>query len=212
MRSSIGFWDRAPFHPARELVGSFRVIAMDQRNAGQSRAPVSASDGWHSYTADHVALLDHLRIERCHLLGGCIGASFALSLLTVAASRVTAAVLQQPIGLGADNRGLFHQMFDGWAEELVRTRPDVTAGALAGLRAHLYDGDFVFSVSRDAVRESAVPLLILRGDDPYHPAGTSEEIAHIARRGELVPRWKQGDEVGRAVARVKAFFEKNVPP
>jgi pimeloyl-ACP methyl ester carboxylesterase len=211
MRSSIGFWDRMPFHPVRELAGSFQVVAMDQRNAGQSRAPVNASDGWRSYTSDHLALLDHLGMERCHVLGGCIGGSFALSLLTVAPSRVAAAVLQQPIGLGGGNRGLFHQMFDGWAEELVRTRPDVTPDALAGLRANLYDGDFVFSVSPDDVRSSAAPLLVLRGDDPYHPAETSEEIARIARRGELISRWKEGDEVGRAVARVRAFFEENVP-
>ena len=35
----------------------FRVIAMDQRNAGASRAPVSADDGWHTYTRDQLALL-----------------------------------------------------------------------------------------------------------------------------------------------------------
>jgi hypothetical protein len=50
---------------------------MDQRNAGgRSRAPVTAQDGWHSYAADHIALLDHLRIDRCHLFGQCIGGSF----------------------------------------------------------------------------------------------------------------------------------------
>jgi hypothetical protein len=36
---------------------SFRVIAMDQGNAGgQSRAPITAQDGWHSYTGDHIGL------------------------------------------------------------------------------------------------------------------------------------------------------------
>src|SRR5262249_25360438 len=78
MRSSIEFWSKSPFDPTRELAGDFRVIAMDQRNAGQSRAPLSASDGWHSYAADHLALLDHLKIDRCHVLGGCIGGSYHL--------------------------------------------------------------------------------------------------------------------------------------
>jgi pimeloyl-ACP methyl ester carboxylesterase len=211
MRSSLDFWNRTPFDPVRELAGSFRVVAMDQRNAGQSRAPVSAADGWHTYASDHVALLDHIGIERCHLLGGCIGGAFALRLAVSVPSRVTAAVLQQPIGL-ADNQGAFHEMFDGWAGDLARSRPDVTPDALAGLRANLYDGDHVFfSVSRDEVRNTRVPLLVLRGNDLYHPAAASEEIARIAPRGELVSSWKEGQDLARAVARVKAFLAEQTP-
>src|SRR3954447_24950799 len=69
MRSNMSFWRRTPFNPVLELGAEFRVIEMDQRNAGASRAPVSASDGWHSYVADHLALLDELGVARCHLLG-----------------------------------------------------------------------------------------------------------------------------------------------
>jgi pimeloyl-ACP methyl ester carboxylesterase len=43
----------APINAISELAGGFRVIAMDQRNAGgRSRAPITAADGWHTYTAD----------------------------------------------------------------------------------------------------------------------------------------------------------------
>jgi pimeloyl-ACP methyl ester carboxylesterase len=158
-----------------------------------------------------VALLDHLGIERCHALGGCIGGAFALSLLTVAPSRVTAAVLLQPIGLGHDNRGVFHDLFDSWASELGPTRPDLMPEALAGMKRNLFDGDFVFAVSRDDVRRASVPILVLRGNDVYHPSETSEEIARIAPRGELIASWKEGDDVARAVARVKEFLTENVP-
>jgi len=68
MRSSIPLWERSPFHPIRELSSKFRVIAMDQRNAGQSSAPLEASDGWETYTSDHLALLDELEIATC---SGC---------------------------------------------------------------------------------------------------------------------------------------------
>src|SRR5262245_38199131 len=79
LQSIIDVWNgpSAPVNPTTEFAGNFRVIAMDQRNAGgQSRAPISAGDGWHTYAADHIALLDHLRIDRCHLYGQCIGGSF----------------------------------------------------------------------------------------------------------------------------------------
>jgi pimeloyl-ACP methyl ester carboxylesterase len=211
MRSSIPFWDRAPFHPVRELSAQFRVIAMDQRNAGLSRAPVTESDGWDSYASDHLALLDHLGVERCHLLGGCIGGAFSLRLIRTAPQRVSAAVLQQPIGLGDDNRGSFHRLFDDWAKEVFRRRSDVTPPALAGLKANLYGGDFVFSASRDDVRRSSVPLLVLRGNDVYHPPQVSEEIVRIAPRAELVTSWKEGDDLVRAVARVRDFLIANTP-
>jgi pimeloyl-ACP methyl ester carboxylesterase len=212
MRSSIAFWQKMPYDPIAELSPHFRVIAMDQRNAGASRGPVAASDGWHTYAADQLALLDALGVERCHLLGGCIGGAFALELIKSAPTRVAAAVLQQPIGDSGSNRELFRSMFDDWAEELVKNRSDVTAPALAGLRANLYDGTFAFSATRDDVSHCPLPLLVLRGDDQYHPAAVSEEIARVAPRAELVPKWKTGDDVAHAVSRVLAFLSENTPP
>jgi pimeloyl-ACP methyl ester carboxylesterase len=84
LQSVIEVWSQpsAPINPTTEFADKFRVIAMDQRNAGgRSRAPISAGDNWDAYTADHIALLDHLRIDRCHLYGQCIGGSFILNLI-----------------------------------------------------------------------------------------------------------------------------------
>ena len=70
LRSVIDVWGQpsAPINPTTEFAANYRVIAMDQRNAGgQSRAPMTAQDNWDSYTDDHVAVLDRLRIDRCHL-------------------------------------------------------------------------------------------------------------------------------------------------
>src|SRR4029453_18729699 len=72
LMSVIDVWNQpsAPVNPITEFGADFRVIAMDQRNAGgRSRAPITAQDGWHSYLADHIALLDHLEIDQCHLYG-----------------------------------------------------------------------------------------------------------------------------------------------
>jgi pimeloyl-ACP methyl ester carboxylesterase len=211
MRSTMEFWRRTPFNPVAALSSHFRVIEMDQRNAGASRAPISASDDWSTYAADQLALLNELGVERCHLLGGCIGGAFALKLISVAPSRVASAVLQQPIGNSGTNRETFRTLFDGWAQELSQARADVTTEALTQMESNFYDGDFVYSVPREVVMSCPVPLLVLRGDDQYHPAAISEEIARIAPRAELIQKWKTGDEVAHAVARVLSFLLENTP-
>jgi hypothetical protein len=61
------------------------------------------------------------------------------------------------------------------------------------------------------VRTTRAPLLVLRGNDLYHPPETSEEIARLAPRAELVPSWKEGDDLARAVSRVKSFLASYTP-
>ncbi|HET7539724.1 MAG TPA: alpha/beta fold hydrolase [Polyangiaceae bacterium] len=211
MRSARAFWQRAPFDPVREFSPQYRVISMDQRNAGGSRAPITAADGWHSYAEDQLALLDELGVERCHLLGGCIGGAFALSLIARAPERVSCAVLQQPIGYSGSNRQVFYELFDGWAAELKQTRSDIPEAALAPFRSHMYDADFVFSVSREVVATCPVPLLVLRGNDVYHPSSTSEEIVRLAPRAELIQDWKTADHLPAALSHVRRFLSEHSP-
>lgn len=214
MRSAISFWSRAPFNPITEFSSHYRVIAMDQRNAGGSRAKITAEDGWHSYADDQLALLDELQVERCHLLGGCIGGAFALSLIARAPARFSAAVLQQPIGYSGSNRQVFYELFDGWLAELELSpdrRSDISAGASLPFRSRMYDGDFVFSVSRESVAACPVPLLVLCGNDVYHPSSISEEIVRLAPRATLVPDWKTGDHLPAAVACVRQFLSEHSP-
>ncbi|HYA34505.1 MAG TPA: alpha/beta hydrolase [Candidatus Binataceae bacterium] len=211
MRSSIEFWKRSPFDPTVELARDFRVIAMDQRNAGRSRAPITASDGWDSYASDHVALLDHLKVARCHAMGGCIGSSYSFGLIKAAPDRVSAAVLQNPIGLSPVNRPMFLEMFNGWAGALKSERPEIDESAFGPFRDRMYGGDFVFNVSRDFVRALKTPLLILCGSDDYHPTSISEEIAKLAPNAEFVRTWKTPDVVKEAVARVREFLKSHTP-
>src|SRR5258708_39385858 len=73
MRSAVSFWERTPWNPIEQLAPHYRVIAMDQRNAGKSAAPVRATDSWHAYTPDQLALLDHLAVHRFHPAEMCTG-------------------------------------------------------------------------------------------------------------------------------------------
>jgi pimeloyl-ACP methyl ester carboxylesterase len=209
MRSSIEFWHRSPFDPTVEFARDFRVIAMDQRNAGRSQSPVGPDDGWETYAADHLALLDHLSIRRAHLMGGCIGSSYSLGLIKLAPERIGAAVLQNPIGLSPENRLAFVEMFDGWAKDLKKVRPELSEQALSAFRDRMYGGDFVFSVTRDFVRACRTPLLVLAGDDLYHPTPIAQEIARLAPNAELVMKWKTPDATPAAVARVREFLKSH---
>ena len=192
MRSAIDRWQLSKIKAVDVLASRFHVIVLDQRNAGRSKAPVTADDGWGDYTADHLALLDHLEVERCHLLGVCIGGSFGLSLIRAAPERVSRAVLIQPIGNSGHNRREFYALFDGWASDLPQAaRPD--DAALASFRSRLYDGDFVYSVTRDFVKQCPTPLLVLMGDDVYHPASISREVVELAPHARLIEDWKEGE-------------------
>lgn len=211
MRSMIDVWRRSPFDPTKELVSDFRVVAMDQRNAGRSRAPITGEDDWSAYTRDHVALLDHLGIGRCHVMGGCIGSSYCLGLCRVAPERVSAAVLQNPIGLSEGNRASFYGMFDEWAREIAPRHPEATDASLAAFRERMFGGEFVFSASRDFVRACRTPLLVLAGDDDFHPAAIARELADLARDAELIQAWKSPEVVAETVRRVRAFLQAHTP-
>jgi pimeloyl-ACP methyl ester carboxylesterase len=211
MRSSIEFWSKSPFDPTKELASTFRVIAMDQRNAGKSSAPLTAADGWETYTADHLALLDHLGIKRCHLMGGCIGSSYCLGVIEAAPERVSAAILQNPIGLSARNREMFYAMFDGWAEVVNKERGRLDAASLREFRERMYGTDFVFNVSREFVRSCKTPMLILCGTDDYHPTETSREIAALAPNAVLAEHWKSPETIDVTVKRVREFLVSHTP-
>src|ERR1700676_1708418 len=103
MESAIEMWAGATINPLALYSDGFRLIAMDQRNAGRSFGPLESSDPWGAYARDQLALLDHLGIDRFHVIGCCIGGSFALKLIEQAPERVTAAVLEQPIGIADGN-------------------------------------------------------------------------------------------------------------
>src|SRR6185312_4297236 len=114
MRSTITRWDAMELQPRGVLTEGYRLIAMDQRNAGESRAPITASDSWTDYAQDAIGLIDHLGLERFAMWGRCIGPSFAmkaLELLGPRADRVSALIDHAPIGLTPTNRGHFMHGF-----------------------------------------------------------------------------------------------------
>jgi pimeloyl-ACP methyl ester carboxylesterase len=213
LQSTIEVWSRpaAPVNPITEFAATFRVIAMDQRNAGgRSRAPISAQDGWPTYAADHIAVLDHLGIDRCHLYGQCIGGSFIMSLLKAQPQRIASAVLAQPIGrVGAMGPGRSAR-FNGWAETLT-DHPEATPAVLDAFHQNLYGPGFVYSVDRAFVSSVQTPCMVLAGNDEAHPLPISEEVAKLLPKCEFIREWKQGQALADATVRIKEFLVKHTP-
>jgi pimeloyl-ACP methyl ester carboxylesterase len=213
LQSTIEVWSRpaAPINPTTELTEGFRVIAMDQRNAGgRSRAPITAKDGWHTYTGDHLALLDHLGIGRCHVYGQCIGGSFILSLLKAQPERVACAVLAQPIGRVGPMAPGRSARFEAWAATLT-DHPEATPEVLDAVYQNLYGPGFVYCVDRAFVATLATPCLVLAGNDEAHPLPISEELAKLLPKCELIHEWKTGPALTTARTRVKEFLAKHTP-
>jgi pimeloyl-ACP methyl ester carboxylesterase len=166
LRSRIEMWHAPAEGPARpwndwteELASRYRVIAMDQRNAGRSRGAIAADHGWHTYAADHLALMDHLGFKRFHTLGGCIGSSYCLKLCEVAPARVSAAVLQNPIGLHPEFPDYFPGKSCRMVEGATRGAARACRGSGAKLRAK-YVGQGI-RLQRDAGVCSAVCRAVL---------------------------------------------------
>ena len=202
MRSSIEAWASRPWSPLDRLT-EYRLIAMDQRNAGHSTAPVSAQDGWDTYTADQLGLLDHLGIDDFRVLGMCIGGPYSMGLIHAAPERVRGAVIFQPIGLDG-NRKLFFDLFDTWASELAPGHPEADAAAWAAYRQAMFGGDFMFNTSRSDAAACTTPILLFMGDDPYHPQSISRALAELAENVTFVEDWKTDFETTERV--VKSFL------
>jgi pimeloyl-ACP methyl ester carboxylesterase len=218
MRSRMEMWHAPNDGPPRVwsdwtevLASRFRVIEMDQRNAGESRGAIAADHGWHTYAGDQLALLDHLGIERCHTLGGCIGSSYCLKMIEIAPERTSAAVLQNPIGLNPEFPTYFPESFKEWAAEQKAERPELKDAALASFGARMWDGDFVFAVDRGFVKGCATPCLVLPGNDKPHPAVTGQELIDLLPNRDALKDWKGPEHIDAQRRAVVSFLERHTP-
>lgn len=206
MRSAAALWEGAPWNPVTELAATHRVIVMDQRNAGGSTAPVTGTESWTTYTADQLALLDHLGVDRFCVVGMCIGGPFVLGLLQAAPQRVAGVVALQPIGLDG-NRDAFREMFDGWATEIAPQHPEAGPQEWTAYREALYGGDHtLFSVPESFLPTITAPLLVLQGDDRYHPRSASRLLASAVPGAMFVERWKDPADLPAAREAIAQFL------
>jgi pimeloyl-ACP methyl ester carboxylesterase len=212
------FTTTSPFDPIAEFKGEYRTIASDLRNAvgGQSTGPIEADRPWDSYTDDHLGLMDHLKIDKFMVMGFCIGGPFIWNLLRRAPDRVIAAVLAQPSGSRPEARDMFYEgNMKGWGPALVAKRPEITMDQVDKFLNKMYrtNPDFVFTVTRDFVRNCQTPVLILPDDIPAHPYAVAMEAAMLAPKAEVsMFPWKEPKErIPLAVRQIHSFLRAHRP-
>ena len=207
-----------PFNPIDEFKNEYRCIAADLRNAnaGQSSGPLEIDRPWDAYTDDHIGLMDHLRIDKFMVMGFCIGGPFIWNLLKRAPNRVMAAVLAQPSGFRPEMPTLFYDNnMTGWGPDLVKRRPEITMETVEKFLTKMYrtNPDFVFTVTRDFVRNCQTPVLILPDDIAAHPYAVAMEAAMLAPKAEVsMFPWKEPKErIPLAIRQIRSFLRAHRP-
>src|SRR4051794_40916845 len=207
-----------PFNAITEFQDEYRCIAADLRNAngGESSGPLEVDRPWDAYTDDHIGLMDHLGIKNFLVLGYCIGGPFIWNLLKRAGDRVVAAVLTQPSGSRPELRDFFYDNnMKGWGAELVKRRAGITMETVDRFLTKMYrtNPDFVFTVTRDFVRQCQTPVLILPDDVPAHPCAVAMEAAMLAPKAEVsMFPWKEPKErIPLAVRQIRSFLRAHQP-
>ncbi|MDP6144730.1 MAG: alpha/beta hydrolase, partial [Acidimicrobiales bacterium] len=208
MRSANDLWLNMPWNPRESLVENFELIGMDQRNAGKSTAPITPNDDWDNYTADQLALLDHLGIEKCHVLGMCIGGPFIAGLLKAAPERFLSAVMLQPVGMD-ENQQAFYDMFNNWSADMTKNGATIEPKIITQFRGNMWDGDFLLTVTEEDVKQFETPILLFMGNDLYHPESISRKIASLAPNLTFVEQWKNPEDLERTDKAIRFFLTQH---
>jgi pimeloyl-ACP methyl ester carboxylesterase len=207
-----------PFNSIEEFKGEYRCVAADLRNAnaGQSSGPLEIDRPWDSHTDDQLGVMDHLGINKFMVMGFCIGGPFIWNLLKRAPDRVVAAVLAQPVGFRPEMPTFMYDgSMTGWGPDLVKRRPEITMDMVQKYLTTMYrtNADFVFTVTRDFVRNCQTPVLIMPDDVPAHPYAVAMEAAMLAPKAEVsMFPWKEPKErIPLAVRQIHSFLRAHRP-
>jgi pimeloyl-ACP methyl ester carboxylesterase len=218
LNSKMSNWQTAVINVMQEFKNDFRCITMDQRNAvgGESTGPIPVDDPWGAFAEDQLGVMDHLGIRQFLFFGNCIGGPFALKLMERAPERVVAAVLSQPVGHRPENPGVMYKSgLDGWAPEFRKAHPEVSMETIQKYLHNLYEvrPNFVYSVSREFVRNCQTPMLVLPDDTPAHAYQAAIDVASLAPNAEItVYPWKEPPELkARTINRVRNFLKAHQP-
>src|SRR5258708_36932509 len=217
LNSRVSNWPTAVFNAPEAFKNDFRCITMDQRNAigGESTGPIPTGNPWDAFADDQLGLMDHLGIREFFYMGYCIGGCFAGKLLQRAPQRVVAAVFCQTVGHRPELPDyMYNSGRDVWAPELLARRPELNMAQIEQYLHNLYrlNPDFLYSVSRDFIRNCRTPILVLPDATPAHPLQTSIDVAslHPSAETPVFPRREPPELQERTLTRGRSCLPAQV--
>lgn len=134
--SNLGIYRR--LNLVERLSARYTCIRFDRRESGLSGGRVERIT-WADYVTQATGLLDHLAVDRAHLMGGCVGCSSVASVAVACPERVQSMVLFSPAG-GVRYRMKQHERF---VQHLAHVADHGLAGVveLAGSHADGFSKD-----------------------------------------------------------------------
>jgi pimeloyl-ACP methyl ester carboxylesterase len=194
----------------KALSRDYRVIALDNRGHGQSDKPHDPKKYGAEMTEDAVRLLDHLKIDKAHVVGYSMGARITAELLASHPDRLLTATLGGfgGIRLAPDQMRFWGELADsleqgsGIGPLLVRLtppgKPKPTEAEIAAVNARinatgdmkalaaLLRGSSRSALTQEKQRANQVPTLGLVGSIDVGARTGSEELKNHMANYELV--------------------------
>ena len=211
---------------AEQLSDASTVVLPDLRGFGRSVCTDPACFTWARYTADVIALIDHLGLHKVSLVGTGMGSTIALRVAAAHPDRVSAMALISVEDIEDDEaKAAEVAFFEAFAARVVAGGPQAAwdpvlpvlapligtlvreamprsdPASLAAFCAIGYDRAFR---SVDELRSIDVPALVVPGDDARHPSRFAAEVARALPRGHLASacvsaELRTADDLGEAV-------------
>ncbi len=180
---------------------SFRTLLVDQPGFGSSGKP-DVVGNFYRHAADHVVgLLDHLGIDRVHLLGNSLGGGTAMRLALSHPDRVGRLVMMGPGGLSLN---LFHADPTEGVQRLMEFGANPTREALRAfistmvVNKSLVTDELVEERFADATAEGAQDAMRQMGMSFWNPESAEDGMlwreAHRLRTHTLLT-WGREDRV-----------------
>lgn len=220
-----------------ELAEDYQVITLDNRGHGRSDKPHDPEAYGTELCADVIRLMDHLNIEKAHVLGYSMGGFIVLKLATLYPERLLSFA---PCGAGwTPDPGPDLRFFDELADALdrgqgygllsdrltpigrkvsSRNRFLMSVG-LSAINDNKAIAAMLRSVSelmveREALKANQLPALAVVGErDPLRPL--AEQMASVTANMQLIitPEADHMSTLRRSAAMdaIKAFLEENAP-
>jgi pimeloyl-ACP methyl ester carboxylesterase len=227
-------WEAPGVMKALETAG-YRVIAMDCRGHGQSGKPLDSSQYGLEMVRDVVRLLDHLNIERAHIVGYSMGGAIANQLLVRYPVRLLTVTLLGAGWEGEDLKVLTSQMqalaegfAKGDASPLIRAvtgsgTNGPSADEIAAMNASLFARNDpqvlaavargllpLYEISADSLRAATLPVLAIIGEHDQNLEAV-KRMAGVVRRLDVVeiPGATHATSVRPSAEHLVAFLDKH---